>query len=704
MAASISHTPLRDLFELKARELLDPQTGDWMVDAVTFDRCRHTIDKRTAEACLERNLPCPVCLSSSPETHLPDSYSPNLEMRKIVHFFKNVLTTPPSIRNKIASIILFMGDATTGFFTPKAEKKKGSSLGTIYSDTAVMDWIGKVGLPTGLLRNDICSRRTRTRKDMNLDNIFEKIAADLYTVLGQGLFGTAYTCLSRQPIIDPYTVTHILAQELASQGITETLRIMLQFVERYQDFTYAWTQRHGQRISLIEYLSLENRPPETLMTPDGNLVPLSGLIELLAVGRVLGDVDLLGGEGGNAGFAWERNHQGMIIGAHCFKIDPGCALQIMTRQGEEAGGYNRAYNTLNKLGHEGQWQKDLRDIQVATINQSIKVIWEKLLSNQKITFLSTLRNCLEKLSKYEDILFFFFRDDKFHRKVDEEIPIEIAENYANKLVEWLHHQRNIYQDELKQFERIQRKDFSESQYALALRYEKGAGIIKSDEEAVRRLIIAAVQGHADAQFNLGLRYASGNGVCQSDEDAARLFILAGVQGHADALLNLGLCYANGKGVAQSYEEAESLYKLAEAQRRSNGAQRKLAWKEVDDLYEETGSAFIETLIPASKVGQVSGVYILINEKWVQYKKCSIEKEKKFFLHDMLASEGLDIVDFKVKLAFLGCQGRIEMVMIGKDGKSKEDECRIERIEGKAHVIEIIPTIVHEYVELELKFK
>src|SRR5205085_11291781 len=134
------------------------------------------------------------------------------------------------------------------------------------------------------------SFRTRTRKDMNLDTIKEKIACDCYTILGVGSFETPRTCLSRQPIIDAFTRHNLLAQSYAP--VQNSLRIMSRLVESYEDFGHAFAFSQGERLPFIEYIRREKCPPEEIATLEGIRDPLTGLIELLAIGRTIEATDV----------------------------------------------------------------------------------------------------------------------------------------------------------------------------------------------------------------------------------------------------------------------------------------------------------------------------------------------------------------------------------------------------------------------------
>ena len=407
------------------QQLKDPMTHEWMHDAVTVTRCGHVVSQRTAELCRRQNLPCPIG-----PAHPAGPYQPNLSARSIV---------------QIVTLPLYLGDAgSPNPFHPVEKKTLGCAIGTIYSYSEgrqISHWIGKVGEATGLLRDDPNSIRTRTRKDLNLNAIQEKVACDSYTLLGKDFYETPRTCLSKQPVLDEFTLDHFIAQEFARSEISETLRIMSRFVETYQDFTHAFTLHQGERVDLIEFLRREHRPPEEIYTPEGKLVPLTGLIELLAVGRILGDTDVLGGGGGNAGFVWVRNNSNAIIHARAVKIDPGYAFQIIYKEGEIT--VNHVYNILKKRGTSPHFQ-DLRNIQVANNETSITVIWDKLTTNQKQQFTHVVQSSLKTLATREDILFLFYREGAFQRAEDEQIPLAIAELYTTQMEEWLVHQKNIY--------------------------------------------------------------------------------------------------------------------------------------------------------------------------------------------------------------------------------------------------------------------
>lgn len=104
-------------------------------------------------------------------------------------------------------------------------------------------------------------------------------------------------------------------------------------------------------------------------------------------------------------------------------------------------------------------------------------------------------------------------------------------------------------------------DDAESQLELAGIYIKEGAY----EEAVKCLIKAAEQNHANAQTLLGLCYYNGEGVNVNYEEAVKWFEKAATNGNAEGQLNLGLCYSKGHGVEQDADKAFNLFKKSAEQ-------------------------------------------------------------------------------------------------------------------------------------------
>ncbi len=335
-------------------------------------------------------------------------------------------------------------------FEAVAEKAGGCALGTIFKKSE-KQWLGKVGEPKGSLRNDPLTIRSRTKKELNLDTIREKLAYDLYQELGRGLFLVPKTRLSQQPIMDKFNTTHFLAIEWVRQGIQDSLRIMCRFIEGYQDFQKARVLDEGESITFMEYIKRHHRPPEALLTPQGKSVPLRGMMSLLAVSRCLADTDVLGGSGGNAGFIWTYEGQ-EIQGAQVVKIDPGEAFRFKRDPDvEREVSVNLVINTKENLWLPSYHLKDLRDLQTSNHNRETLVTWTSLTPSQQEEFLAALFNANRYLESKEVLHLLFYRDGSFNRSETEMIPEEIARSIQAGMTNWIKDQLLIYANDLKEF-------------------------------------------------------------------------------------------------------------------------------------------------------------------------------------------------------------------------------------------------------------
>ena len=337
-------------------------------------------------------------------------------------------------------------------YTTVAEKTTGCALGAIYEkqhhDPAnpkpCRRWIGKVGEPGGLLRNDPNSVRTRTKKELNIDAMREKLASDLFEELGREIFTIPKTRLSQQSILTTYTNGHFMAHHWHGQGIHNTLQIMSRFVENYKDFEKAKTlDEAGHEIKFLEFIERYHRPPDEIIDQHGELVPLRGFMGLLAVGRILADTDLIGGSGKNAGFIFETESGHPI--ARSVKIDPGYAFQVE----QNMPGYNWIINTHKKLG--GIMLDNIKDLQIANGNQDVTIKWDSLTHNQKDDFLAALFNCSRYLRSEEVLHFLFYRDGRFRRSDIERMPEEVAQKKMDEMINWMRLQLDIYHDDLTIF-------------------------------------------------------------------------------------------------------------------------------------------------------------------------------------------------------------------------------------------------------------
>lgn len=110
----------------------------------------------------------------------------------------------------------------------------------------------------------------------------------------------------------------------------------------------------------------------------------------------------------------------------------------------------------------------------------------------------------------------------------------------------------------KEFRAAAEKGESDSQYNLALMYERGIGVAKDLKEALVWYRKSAEQGNSNAQFNLGVMYENGHG-CEVDFAQSHLWYRkASLQGDPLAVGNLGMLYLRGQGVKEDKIAAVAL--------------------------------------------------------------------------------------------------------------------------------------------------
>jgi len=103
----------------------------------------------------------------------------------------------------------------------------------------------------------------------------------------------------------------------------------------------------------------------------------------------------------------------------------------------------------------------------------------------------------------------------------------------------------------KKFLAAAKEGHADSQFNVALMYERGIGVGKDEKEAVVWYGKAASQGNAAAQFNLGVLYENGRGTKIDFVKANEWYRKASVQGDALAIGNLGMLYMRGQGVKEN---------------------------------------------------------------------------------------------------------------------------------------------------------
>lgn len=92
---------------------------------------------------------------------------------------------------------------------------------------------------------------------------------------------------------------------------------------------------------------------------------------------------------------------------------------------------------------------------------------------------------------------------------------------------------------------------ADSQFNVALMFEKGIGVGKDEKQAVVWYRKSALQGNAAAQYNLAVMYENGRGTAVDFAKAHEWYRKASVQGDALAIGNLGMLYVRGQGVKEN---------------------------------------------------------------------------------------------------------------------------------------------------------
>ncbi len=335
-----------------------------------------------------------------------------------------------------------------------AIKVGGAALGAIYRvGDDLTRWLGKNCDATGRLQGHDNALHLLKEKDLSTN--LEKLAYDIYKEWGRGLFTVPSSFLSKQPVINPYTRDNHLAQGLVEYGIRKCLHVFCRYVDGYQDFRRAETLNpENQRISFVDFINNYHRLPESIFNPAGELVPLWGMLELLAVMRAVGDIDGLG-TGGNAGFVWKYNEDRRVIAAQTVKIDPGEAFQF--RDQDEK---NAVIRTRHGLGTAINRLSDCRDIQTSSIDPGMTIRWRNLTQVQKNIFLSTLMNCLRYKNNPKVLEFLVLREGRFGRQ----IPVEVGREVIDDLTRWLKIQEEIYKVDLERFHGIYPEKLLSIQY------------------------------------------------------------------------------------------------------------------------------------------------------------------------------------------------------------------------------------------------
>ncbi len=322
------------------------------------------------------------------------------------------------------------------------KKTKGVGMGAIYELRHTSKWMGKMGDPQRITKDPPFPKAKLLTWQINLGAILEKIGRDLYSLFAKGRFIVPPTYLSRLKTINPFIASEKAKMLLVD--VEESLQVMSKMVNGYNDLATATIRVAGEKVKFTQFIETYHRFPEKILTSKGEEVPLEGSMEMLAAIRLLADTDGIGGDARNAGFIWMKDGKGKIVAARCVKIDPGYSFQFVSLNKNHQS--NRVLKTLDKVCSPSESLKDLKDIQVANANTSLTIVWNNMLSEQKITFLESLKAMIELIisASDKDLRYIFYRKGAFNRIDVERMFKADASVLGQELKEWALLQQKVY--------------------------------------------------------------------------------------------------------------------------------------------------------------------------------------------------------------------------------------------------------------------
>lgn len=343
-------------------------------------------------------------------------------------------------------------------YTVLRAKVKGMAIGAFFKPSDKpnsIGWLGKLGDVAALPLEPGLSTFSRVRRGSALESILEKIAADLYAYLSDGEYIVPKTRLAELPIKNQFTKDNALTEELFNEinyqrqtKVNEGIYVMSKFIENYQDLAELTNcVIDEQSLDFEECLNL-GRVPEYVGI-EGEKVPLKGLMEILAISRLLADTDVLGGSAKNAGFLIERNANGEPKSVRAVKVDPGYAFNFIGPQ---------------NLFHQSQlphaWdtnllKKEPRHLQYSNLMPPLP--WNNLTELQQQQFIIALDFGLKMLKGNNEVFKKFMDRDDFNETPKNKLQLPKVRKYWECLQNNLTQQEKVYEEELK---RLNQEKFS----------------------------------------------------------------------------------------------------------------------------------------------------------------------------------------------------------------------------------------------------
>ena len=207
-----------------------------------------------------------------------------------------------------------------------------------------------------------------------------------------------------------------------NEKISKMVHVAYKFIDGYQDLANLKTvhEANGEIREMSEFVSRHHRPP-TLALVDGHQVPVKGIMQILAVSRLMGDTDCLGGGFKNAGFIVQKGTDGVPVAVLAVKIDTGFSFNFR-------GGENIYYQSKNPM-YDRRKLVDMRDIQFGN-TQDYEIQFKCLLPEQKRLFLKVFHAGMQRLREKHVIRNLLWQNGHFNKDKPrvKEIQIERVEN------------------------------------------------------------------------------------------------------------------------------------------------------------------------------------------------------------------------------------------------------------------------------------
>ena len=262
--------------------------------------------------------------------------------------------------------------------------------------------------------------RSRIRRGNNTDAVMEFVATICFERLSEGAYEVPDVRLAIAPIVNDFTRDHALTRAIHdainngrpnTETIHDAVYVASKMVHGYKDLCdLVVLDDDSTTYTMAQYVYQHYRPPSRALV-ENREVPVDGLMEILAVSRLIADTDCLGGGFKNTGFVVShRDTSGRPERVKAVKIDTGFSFN-----------FSGAQNRFNLDQVHKCALKDRKDIQFGNANEDpndpdhyVNVIKYAAFSPaQKRVFDRTLRHGIRKLSR-DKIRSLLWQDGRFN--------------------------------------------------------------------------------------------------------------------------------------------------------------------------------------------------------------------------------------------------------------------------------------------------